>query len=214
MKARHAAKTALPARCELMACKVSLSPVAGVRSSPMTDLITSANILSATSTRASQTQRWVTYIRVDTVWLYLCVVLELHSKIIVGWSMSHRKDRQLVVQAVLMALWQRQKRTPVILHSDRGCQFTCDEYQRFLIGRDLISSMSAVGSCANNAAVEGFFGQLKRERANRRRYQTRSRARADIFYYIECIHKSRQRRKLERIKQGQSALTQQSVVSG
>ena len=156
----------------------------------------------------------MTYIRVDTVWLYLCVVLELHSKIIVGWSMSHRKDRQLVVQAVLMALWQRQKRTPVILHSDRGCQFTCDEYQRFLIGRDLISSMSAVGSCANNAAVEGFFGQLKRERANRRRYQTRSRARADIFYYIECIHKSRQRRKLERIKQGQSALTQQSVVSG
>ena len=108
--------------------------------------------------------KWVTditYIRVDNVWLYLCVVLDLHSKIIVGWSMSHRQDRQLVIQSVLMALWQRQEKTPVILHSDRGCQFTSDEYQRFLKGHNLISSMSAVGSCAANAAVEGFFGQLK-----------------------------------------------------
>lgn len=135
--------------------------------------------------------KWVTditYIRVDKVWLYLCVVLDLHSKIIVGWSMSHRQDRQLVIQSVLMALWQRQEKTPVILHSDRGCQFTSDEYQRFLKGHNLISSMSAVGSCADNAAVEGFFGQLKRERVNRRHYQTRSEARADIFDYIKLFH--------------------------
>ncbi len=161
--------------------------------------------------------KWVTditYIRVDKVWLYLCVVLDLHSKIVVGWSMSHRQDRQLVIQSVLMALWQRQEKTPVILHSDRGCQFTSDEYQRFLKGHNLISSMSAVGSCADNAAVEGFFGQLKRERVNRRRYQTRSEARADIFDYIECFHNPRRRRKLERTKQGRLALTQPSVVSG
>jgi putative transposase len=149
--------------------------------------------------------KWVTditYIRVDKVWLYLCVVLDLHSKIIVGWSMSHRQDRQLVIQSVLMALWQRQEKTPVILHSDRGCQFTSDEYQRFLKGHNLISSMSAVGSCADNAAVEGFFGQLKRERVNRRHYQTRSEARADIFDYIELFHNPRRRRKLEQINQG------------
>ena len=161
--------------------------------------------------------KWVTditYIRVDKVWLYLCVVLDLHSKIIVGWSMSHRQDRQLVIQSVLMALWQRQEKTPVILHSDRGCQFTSDEYQRFLKGHNLISSMSAVGSCADNAAVEGFFGQLKRERVNRRHYQTRSEARADIFDYIELFHNPRRRRKLEQINQGRLALTQPSVVSG
>lgn len=161
--------------------------------------------------------KWVTditYIRVDKVWLYLCVVLDLHSKIIVGWSMSHRQDRQLVIQSVLMALWQRHEKTPVILHSDRGCQFTSDEYQRFLKGHNLISSMSAVGSCADNAAVEGFFGQLKRERVNRRQYQTRSEARADIFDYIERFHNPRRRRKLEQAKQGQSALTQPSAVAG
>ena len=161
--------------------------------------------------------KWVTditYIRVDKVWLYLCVVLDLHSKIIVGWSMSHRQDRQLVIQSVLMALWQRQEKTPVILHSDRGCQFTSDEYQRFLKGHNLISSMSAVGSCADNAAVEGFSGQLKRERVNRRHYQTRSEARADIFDYIELFHNPRRRRKLEQINQGRLALTQPSVVSG
>jgi putative transposase len=161
--------------------------------------------------------KWVTditYIRVNKVWLYLCVVLDLHSKIIVGWSMSHRQDRQLVIQSVLMALWQRQEKTPVILHSDRGCQFTGDEYQRFLKGHNLISSMSAVGSCADNAAVEGFFGQLKRERVKRRHYQTRSEARADIFDYIELFHNPRRRRKLDQINQGRLALTQPSVVAG
>ena len=79
--------------------------------------------------------KWVTditFIRSAEGWLYLCVVLDLYSDIVVGWSMSHRQDRQLVLQAVLMALWQRTDRSAVILHSDRGTQFTSDEYQRFL----------------------------------------------------------------------------------
>jgi transposase InsO family protein len=79
-------------------------------------------------------------------WLYLCVVVDLYSGGIVGWSMSARQDRQLVLQAVLMALWQRQNRSPVVLHSDRGCRFTSDEYQRFLKGHQLLSSKSA-GRC-------------------------------------------------------------------
>lgn len=82
-----------------------------------------------------------------------------------------------------MALWQREEHAPVIL-LDRGCQFTSAEYQRLLAGRNLICSMSAVGSCADNAAAEGFFGMLKRERVNRRRYQTRAEARADTFDYV------------------------------
>ena len=94
--------------------------------------------------------KWVidiTYIRIaGGLWLYLCVVVDLHSGIVVGWSMSRCQNRQLVLQAVLMALWQRQSRQPVILHSDRGCQFTSDEYQRFLKGHNLTCSMSGVGS--------------------------------------------------------------------
>ena len=128
--------------------------------------------------------------------------------------MSPHQDRQLVVQAVLMALWQRPDRIPVILHSDRGCQFTSEEYQRFLAAHHITGSMSAVGSCADNAAAESFFGVLKRERVNRQQYRTRAEARADIFDYIERCHNPRQRRRLDMQQQEQRLLTQPSVISG
>lgn len=161
--------------------------------------------------------KWVTditYIRTQESWLYLAVVVDLCSGVIVGWSMSPRQERHLVLQAVLMALWQRAARTPVILHSDRGCQFTSDEYQRFLEGHNLICSMSAVGSCADNAAAESSFGVLKRERVNRRQYRTRAEARADIFDYIERFHNPRKRRQLQRRQQKELRLTQPSVEKG
>jgi putative transposase len=164
-----------------------------------------------------QNTKWVTditYIRTAEGWLYLCVVIDLHFGIVVGWSMSPRQTRGIVIQAVLMALWQRADRSPVILHSDRGCQFTSDEYQRFLTGHNLVSSMSAVGSCADNAACEGFFGMLKRERVNRRRYQTRTEARADVFDYIERFHNPRRRRRLEVNKQKDLSLINLSGETG
>jgi putative transposase len=153
--------------------------------------------------------KWVTditFVRTAEHWLYLCVVIDLYSRQVVGWSMSATQDRQLVLQAVLMALWQREGREAVILHSDRGCQFTSDEYQRFLKGHNLVCSMSAVGSCADNAAAEGFFGMLKRERVNRRRYYTRAEARSDIFDYIERFYNPRMRRKLQRIENNEIEL--------
>ena len=161
--------------------------------------------------------KWVTditYIRTAENWLYLCVVIDLFDGVVVGWSMSHRQTRDLVIQAVLMALWQRQDQEPVILHSDRGCQFTSDEYQRFLKGHNLICSMSEVGSCADNAAAESFFGLLKRERVYRRQYLTRAQARADVFDYIERFHNPRRKRNLATLKQEQVTLTQRSVKTG
>jgi putative transposase len=161
--------------------------------------------------------KWVTditYIRTAEHWLYLCVVIDLHSGVVVGWSMSHRQTRDLVIQAVLMAIWQRTDRSQVILHSDRGCQFTSDEYQHFLAGHNLVCSMSAVGSCADNAAAEGFFGLLKRERVHRRRYGTRAEARADIFDYIERFHNPRRKRQLETRQAKKLLLTQQSGEAG
>jgi len=92
--------------------------------------------------------------------------------------------------------------------------FTSDEYQRFLDGHNLVSSMGAVGSCADNAACEGFFGMLKRERVNRRRYQTRAEARADVFDYIERFHNPRRRRRLEVNKQKDLSLTNLSGETG
>ena len=175
------------------------------------------NHLDRDFSASSPNTKWVTditYIRTGENWLYLCVVVDLYSGIVVGWSMSPRQERQLVLQAVLMALWQREEHTPVILHSDRGCQFTSDQYQRFLKGHRLICSMSATGSCADNAPAESFFGLLKRERVNRCQYQTRSEARADIFDYIERFYNPRKRRQLEMRKQKDSLLTQPSVKSG
>lgn len=145
--------------------------------------------------------KWVTDItEVGTLEgkLYLCVVLDLFSKLIIGWSMHHRQDRHMVMRAVEMAVWQRQADHQTILHSDRGAQFTSGDYQRLLKQKHLISSMSAVGHCADNAACEGFFGVLKRERINYRQYRTRDEARADIFDYIERFHNPRMRRRLAR----------------
>ena len=112
-----------------------------------------------------------------------------------------------------MALWQREEPTPMILHSDRGCQFTSEEYQRFLRSHHLICSMSAAGSCADNAPAESFFALLKRERVNRRQYRTRSEARADIFDYIERFYNPRKRQQLGMIQQKDLLLTQPSAKS-
>jgi putative transposase len=113
-----------------------------------------------------------------------------------------------------MALWQRTDRSPVVLHSDRGCQFTSDEYQRFLQGHQIRSSMSAVGTCADNAAAESFFGLLKRERVNRRQYRTRAEARADVFDYIERFHNPRRAKRIEQLRKKEVGLTQPSVETG
>jgi putative transposase len=175
------------------------------------------NHLERDFTATAPNTKWVTditYVRTVEHWLYLCIVLDLYSGMVVGWSMSARQDCQLVVQAVLMAIWQRPTRTPVILHSDRGCQFTADEYQQFLVAHQVTCSMSAVGSCADNAAAESIFGRLKRERVNRRQYRTRAEARADIFDYIERWHNPRQRRRLAFQEQERKLLTQLSVETG
>lgn len=148
----------------------------------------------------------ITYSRTAEHWLYLCVALDLYSGLVVAWSRSPRQDRHLVVQVVLMAVWQRPDRTPVILHSDRACQFTSDEYQHFLAAHHITCSISAVGSCADNAAAERFFGVLKREQVNRRPYRTRAEARADLFDSIERWHNPRQRRRLAWQEQGGATL--------
>jgi len=77
--------------------------------------------------------------------LYLCVVLDLYSKLVIGWSMHQRQDRYMVMRAVEMAVWHRQGSASVNLHSDRGCQFTSGDYQKLLKQQGLVSSMSAVG---------------------------------------------------------------------
>ena len=121
------------------------------------------NHLNRDFSASDTNSKWVTditYVRTGEGWLYLAVVVDLCHGQVVGWSMSHRMETQLVIQAVLMALWQKKSRMPVILHSGRGSQFTSHEYQCFLKDHNITSSMSAVGSCYDNAAAESFFGDF------------------------------------------------------
>jgi len=118
--------------------------------------------------------KWVTNItkiKTHQGKLYLCAVLDLYVQRIMGWSTHDRQDRQMALRAVQMAGGgQRQGSHHVILHSDRGSQFRIGDYQGYLSANGLICSMSAVGHCGDNAACEGFFGLLKRERIYRTSY--------------------------------------------
>lgn len=175
------------------------------------------NLLERDFTALEPETKWVTDItEIATVEgkLYLCVVLDLYCKTVMGWSMHHRQDRHMVVRAVQMAVWQREGDNEVILHSDRGGQFISGTYQKFLGGSALVSSMSAVGHCADNAACEGFFGVLKRECVYRSWYRTRSEAKADLFGYLERFHNPRMRRRLARQDRKFQTLIKPSVETG
>ncbi len=175
------------------------------------------NLLERDFTALEPETKWVTditEIKTGHGKLYLCIVLDLFDQRVVGWSMHHRQDRHMVIRAVQMAVWQRQGSHPVILHSDRGSQFRSGDYQNHLKDNALVCSMSAVGHCGDNAACEGFFGLLKRERVYRTTYPTLDAARADVFEYIERFHNPRMRRRVARQDLKFSTLSQPSVVSG
>jgi len=136
-------------------------------------------------------QVWVTditYIRTHEGWLYLAVVIDLYARRVVGWSMQSRMHMDLVLSALLMAVWRRKPISKVIVHSDQGSQFTSYEWQSFLQTHNLEASMSRRGNCYDNAVAESFFQLLKRERIRRKTYSTRKQARADVFDYIEFFY--------------------------
>lgn len=176
-----------------------------------------SNRLERNFSAAEPESKWVTDItEIATTEgkLYLCVVIDLYSKLVVGWAMHHRQDRHMVIRAVEAAIWQREGSEAVVLHSDRGCQFVSADYQRFLADNNLVCSMSAVGHCGDNAACEGFFGMLKRERVRHRQYRTRNEARVDLFNYIERFHNPRMRRRVAKNDQKLSAVFKPSVEMG
>ncbi|EAQ1150888.1 IS3 family transposase [Salmonella enterica] len=141
-------------------------------------------------------ERWVTditYIRTHEGWLYLAVVVDLFSRKIIGWSMQSRMTKDIVLNALLMAVWRRNPQKQVLVHSDQGSQYTSHEWQSFLKSHGLEGSMSRRGNCHDNAVAESFFQLLKRERIKKKIYGTREEARSDIFDYIEMFYNSKRR---------------------
>jgi putative transposase len=135
----------------------------------------------------------ITYLRTHEGWLYLAVVLDLFSRQVIGWSMSERIDRELALNALTMAVWKRQPKEKVTVHSDQGCQFSSYDWQDFLKAHDLEPSMSRRGNCHDNAVAESFFQLLKRERVRRKIYRDRDEARRDVFDYIELFYNPKRR---------------------
>tara|TARA_R110002096_G_scaffold223000_1_gene411946 strand:+ start:2862 stop:3665 length:804 start_codon:yes stop_codon:yes gene_type:complete len=129
----------------------------------------------------------ITYIRTWQGWLYLAVVIDLHSLKVIGWSMKPTLARSIVLDALMMAVWRRRPKHPVVVHSDQGSQYGSDDWLRFCRENNLKPSMSRRGNCWDNAVAESFFSSLKKERIKRRIYKTRDMAKADIFDYIEMF---------------------------
>lgn len=121
-------------------------------------------------------------------WLYFAVVLDLYSRRVVGWSMSEQMTAQLVTDALVMALWRRGRPRELLHHSDQGSQYTSEQFQRLLGEHGITCSMSRSGDVWDNSAIEGFFSGLKKERVNRKSYQTREQAKADVFDYVERFY--------------------------
>lgn len=135
----------------------------------------------------------ITYIKTHEGYLYLATVMDLFSRQIVGWSMDSRMNADLVLQALMMAVWRRRPTSEVLVHSDQGSQYTSHDWQDFLKGHGLVCSMSRRGNCHDNAVAESFFQLLKRERIKRKTYATRDAARQDIFDYIEMFYNPKRR---------------------
>ncbi|MBB6545200.1 transposase InsO family protein [Thalassotalea piscium] len=152
------------------------------------------NELQQDFTVAAPNQVWVqdiSYIWTSEGWLYLAVVIDLYSRKVVGWSMGSRMKAQLVCDALTMAIWQRQPKAGLIVHSDQGVQYASHQYRRLLKDHSFIGSMSKKGCCWDNAVAESFFGSLKQERVHWRNYETRYGAQQDVLNYITMWYNSR-----------------------
>jgi putative transposase len=154
----------------------------------------SANVLDREFDPEGPNQAWVadiTYIPTREGWLYLAVVEDLYSRMVVGWSMSESMESRLVVDALEMAVQRRLPGEGLLAHSDRGSQYASEHYQLLLGKHGIECSMSAVGQCWDNAPAESFFASLKKELVHDEDYQTRQEARASIFEYVEVFYNNK-----------------------
>ena len=154
------------------------------------------NVLDRQFEVQTPNQRWVadiTYIPTREGWLYLAVVEDLYSRMVVGWSMADHMESRLVVDALEMAVARRVPGEGLLAHSDRGSQYASGHYQQLLAKHGIACSMSGVGQCWDNAPMESFFASLKKELTHREDYQTRAEAKASIFEYIEVFYNYKRR---------------------
>jgi len=145
------------------------------------------NLLDRDFTADQPNQKWagdISYVWTREGWLYLAVILDLHSRRVIGWAVSNRMKRDLAIRALKMAIAFRSPPKGCIHHTDRGSQYCSHDYQKILRLNGFKVSMSGKGNCYDNAAVETFFKTIKAELIWRRSWETRRQAEMPIFEYI------------------------------
>jgi putative transposase len=149
------------------------------------------NLLGRQFQTSAANRMWVsdiTYVATAEGWMYLCIVLDLYSRRIVGWSMSAALDTKVVMAAFRMAVIRRRPPRGLIFHSDRGTQYTSIQFRAVLRGHGFLQSMSRKGDCWDNACAETFFKTLKTELIHLTIYRSREEAREAIFEYLEVFY--------------------------
>jgi len=165
--------------------------IKGSKSSRVAD-----NLLARQFNPIKPNESWVsdiTYIRTYEGFLYLATVMDLFSRRIVGWSMDKNIDKHLVTNALLMAVYQRQPKSEVLVHSDQGSQYGSGDYLAFMKEHNLVPSMSRRGNCHDNAVAESFFATIKKRIVKKKIYSTRYEAKAEIFNFIEMFYNPKKR---------------------
>jgi transposase InsO family protein len=160
------------------------------------DLPVADNLLGRQFNPSEANEAWVTditYIPTREGWLYLAVVEDLYSRMVVGWAMADHMQSRLVVDALAMAVQRRLPDEGLLAHSDRGSQYASEHYQLLLAKHGIACSMSRRADCWDNAPMESFFASLKKELVHDADFATRAEARAAIFEYIEVFYNGQRR---------------------
>jgi transposase InsO family protein len=165
----------------------------GFRYRPRTEAMTnvSDNLLCQNFEAPAPNQKWVsdiTYIKVGRTWLFLAAVMDLFSRKIIGWALDTNMRESLILDALNMAVSQRETTSDTLIHSDRGVQYRGNEYQDTLRMHGIECSMSRKGNCWDNAVMESFFSRFKVELIYAENYKVVDEARTGIFEYIEIFH--------------------------
>jgi transposase InsO family protein len=160
------------------------------------DLPIAPNVLDRKFIVAAPNQAWVgdfTYIATEEGWWFLAVVIDLFSRKVIGWSMRPDMHRDLVIDALEMAWYQRcpGKQAGLIFHSDRGSQYASEDFGKVLEHCAITPSMSRKGNCWDNACSETLFGSLKMERLHGQRFQTIREAKDEIIAWLLWYNQTR-----------------------
>jgi len=153
------------------------------------------NILNRQFTASKPNQKWVsdiTYLRVDNTWQYLCVIIDLYSRKVIAWKLRTHMHTSLVIDTLTQALSNRTftNLKDLILHSDRGSQYTSLEFTHYLNSKNIIHSLSRPANCWDNAVAESFFKSLKSELLTNQTWSSQ-RMQQELFEYIDIDYNSK-----------------------